>query len=62
MYDDKNLIHFFTILEAIEKINFYTENFQDDEDFYFANKQMNFNAVVNLLSAYTQKKSTILLF
>ena len=59
MYDDKNLIHFFTILEAIEKINFYTEDFQDDEDFYFANKQMNFNAVVNLLIAIGEENKKI---
>lgn len=59
MYNDKNLIHFFTILEAIEKINFYSENFQDDEDFYFANQQMNFNAVVNLLIAIGEENKKI---
>ena len=31
MYSDHNLIYFFTILEAIEKINIYAQDCQDDE-------------------------------
>ena len=48
MYSDTNLIYIFTILEAIEKINIYTQEFNDDETFYHANNQKNFNAVVSL--------------
>jgi len=59
MYSDKNLIYIFTILEAIEKINLYTEVFEDDESFYYANNQMNFNAVVSLLIAIGEENKKI---
>lgn len=38
MYSDNNLIYLFTILEAIEKINLYTEDIDinDDEEFYYS--------------------------
>ncbi len=59
MYSDTNLIYIFTILEAIEKINIYTQEFKDDETFYFANDQMNFNAVVSLLIAIGEENKKI---
>ena len=59
MYSDKNLIYIFTILEAIEKINLYTKVFEDDEAFYYANDQMNFNAVVSLLIAIGEENKKI---
>jgi len=59
MYSDKNLIYIFTILESIEKINLYTKNFLDDESFYYANDQMNFNAVVSLLIAIGEENKKI---
>jgi len=59
MYSDKNLIYIFTILEAIEKINLYTKVFEDDESFYYANNQMNFNAVVSLLIAIGEENKKI---
>jgi len=59
MYSDKNLIYIFTILESIEKINLYTKNFSDDESFYYANDQMNFNAVVSLLIAIGEENKKI---
>ena len=59
MYSDNNLIYLFTILEAIEKINLYTEDINDDEEFYYANNQMNFNAVVNLLIAIGEENKKI---
>ena len=59
MYSDNNLIYLFTILEAIEKINLYTQNLSDDEEFYSANNQMNFNAVVNLLIAIGEENKKI---
>jgi len=59
MYSDKNLIYFFTILESIEKIYIYTKDFNDDESFYQANEQMNFNAVVSLLISIGEESKKI---
>ena len=59
MYKDTNLIYIFTILEAIEKIKIYIQNFTDDEAFYQANDQMNFNAVVSLLIAIGEENKKI---
>ena len=59
MYSDKNLIHIFTILEAIEKIFLYTSQFEDDEAFYYAQDQLYFNAVVNLLIAVGEETKKI---
>lgn len=59
MYSDKNLVYFFTILEAIEKINIYTKNFEDDETFYKCDNQLYFNAVVNLLIAIGEENKKI---
>jgi len=59
MYDDKNLVYFFTILESIEKIYIYTREFEDDEAFYMANEQMNFNAVVGLLIGIGEESKKI---
>jgi uncharacterized protein with HEPN domain len=47
------------MLEAIEKITFYSKDFKDEEEFYFANKQLNFNAVVNLLIAIGEENKKI---
>ncbi len=59
MYSDDNLIYIFTILESIEKINLYTKDLADDEEFYYANNQMNFNAVVSLLIAIGEENKKI---
>ena len=59
MYSQNNLIHIFTILEAIEKINIYCKDFEDDEELYTANDQLNFNAVVNLLIAIGEENKKI---
>jgi len=59
MYSDNNLIYIFTILEAIEKINIYCSDFEDDEEFYSSNEQLNFNAVVNLLIAIGEEDKKI---
>lgn len=59
MYSDNNLIYIFTILESIEKINLYTKDLTDDEEFYYANNQMNFNAVVSLLIAIGEENKKI---
>ena len=49
MFSSKNMIHILTILEAIEKIEIYSKEFTNEEEFYYANKQLNFNATINLL-------------
>ncbi len=59
MYRDNNLIYIFTILESIEKIDLYTKDLADDEEFYYANNQMNFNAVVSLLIAIGEENKKI---
>jgi uncharacterized protein with HEPN domain len=59
MYSYNNLIYLFTILEAIEKINIYTQDCTDDEEFYYINDQMNFNAVVSLLIAIGEENKKI---
>ena len=50
MFSSKNILHILTMLEAIEKIFIYSADFKDAEEFYFKNKQLNFNATVNLLA------------
>jgi uncharacterized protein with HEPN domain len=59
MYSDNNLVYIFTILEAIEKISLYSEDFEDDEEFYNADDQLYFNAVVNLLIAIGEENKKI---
>ncbi len=53
------MLYILTILEAIEKINIYSQEFEDDESFFFANKQLNFNATVNLLIASGEESKKI---
>jgi uncharacterized protein with HEPN domain len=45
-----DLVYLLNILESIEKIFLYVGNIDDAEDFYYANEQLNFNAVLNLLA------------
>jgi len=59
MFDVKNLTYILTMLEAIEKIFIYSNDFEDEEDFYHANKQLNFNASVNLLIAIGEENKKI---
>ena len=59
MFSSKNLTYILTILEAIEKISYYSKDFKDEEEFYFANKQLNFNATVNLLIAIGEENKKI---
>ncbi|MFA5454962.1 MAG: hypothetical protein WC272_06555 [Sulfurimonas sp.] len=42
MYDEKNLIHIFTILECCEKAWIYTKDFDNPADFIWANVMVNF--------------------
>lgn len=59
MYDTKNITYILTILEAIEKINIYTSDFDNEEDFYYYNKQLHFNASVNLLITIGEENKKI---
>ena len=59
MFNSKNILYILTILEAIEKIFIYSSNFEDEEKFYFANKQLNFNATVNLLIVIGEENKKI---
>jgi len=59
MFDSSNMLHILTILEAIEKVFIYSQDFDNEEDFYLANKQLNFNATVNLLIAIGEENKKI---
>jgi len=59
MFDSKNILHILTMLEAIEKVFIYSSEFEDEQKFYFANKQLNFNATVNLLIAIGEENKKI---
>jgi len=59
MFNSNNTTYILTILEAIEKVFYYTENFKNDEEFFYANKQLNFNATVNLLIAIGEENKKI---
>ena len=47
----KNLLYLLTILEAIEKILIYKDDYSKSKDFYEADDQKSFNATLNLLTA-----------
>lgn len=59
MYDDKNLIHIFTMLECCEKAWIYTENFDNPSDFIWANEQKELNAVISLFIAIGEESKKI---
>lgn len=49
MFKSKNLAHILTTLESIEKIFIYTKSFDDHEQFFWSDNQLNYNATFNLL-------------
>ncbi|MBO0939420.1 DUF86 domain-containing protein [Fibrella sp. HMF5335] len=49
MYSSKNLTYICTILECIEKISIYTQDYYTADDFAWANDQLNYNATWSLL-------------
>ena len=59
MYDDKNLVYILTILESIEKIKIYCRDYEDSDEFLWANNQLNFNGTVNLLIAIGEESKKI---
>lgn len=59
MYDENNLVYILTILENIEKIKIYSNEFGNADDFLWANQQLNFNGTVNLLIAIGEESKRI---
>jgi len=59
MFDRKNVLYILTMLEAIEKIFIYSVDFENEEEFYAAEKQLYFNATVNLLIAIGEENKKI---
>jgi uncharacterized protein with HEPN domain len=59
MFESKNMLYILTMLEAIEKVFIYSSDFVDEEEFYDANRQLNFNATVNLLIAIGEENKKI---
>lgn len=49
MYNKRNITYVLTTLEAIEKINIYTDKIQTAEELYAQNDQLQFNACQTLL-------------
>lgn len=49
MFNQKSLLYICTALESIEKIKIYSGDFENSDDFFRANDQMNFNATCRLL-------------
>ena len=57
MYDTKNLIYLFTMLECCEKAWIYTKEFSNLNDFIWANEQKELNATISLqLKYHTMKR------
>ncbi|DAB28420.1 MAG TPA: hypothetical protein CFH78_02565 [Sulfurimonas sp. UBA10385] len=59
MYDEKNLIHIFTILECCEKAWIYTKDFNNPIEFIWANEQKELNAVISLFIAIGEESKKI---
>ena len=51
MHSNKNILHLLTVLESIEKITLYTNDFSDKQSFYDSDDQVQYNAVCHLLLA-----------
>ncbi|MBC8152336.1 MAG: DUF86 domain-containing protein [Bacteroidetes bacterium] len=49
MYHKHNLLYVLTLLEIIEKVVIYTDNYQRASDLLEANDQINYNATIHLL-------------
>jgi uncharacterized protein with HEPN domain len=56
---DKNIVFILTILESIEKIKIYTHHFNDADEFYSSDDQLQFNAVLKLLSVIGEECNKI---
>ena len=56
---NKNILYLLSILEAIEKIKVYKNDFNNANDFFEANLQKEFNATLNLLIAIGEEARKI---
>ena len=56
---NKNILYILSILEAIEKIKVYKNDFKNANDFFDANLQKEFNATLNLLIAVGEEAKKI---
>lgn len=56
---NNNILHLLSILEAIEKIKVYKNDFNSANDFFEANLQKEFNATLNLLIAIGEEARKI---
>ncbi len=59
MYNEKNLVYIFTMLECIEKCWIYTADFDTPDDFIWANEQKELNAVVSLFIAFVRNRKRL---
>ncbi len=59
MYDEKNLVYIFTMLECIEKTWIYTQDHDSAVDFIFANQQKDLNAVITMFVAIGEESKKI---
>lgn len=59
MYNEKNLIYIFTMLECIEKTWIYTQEFTDPRDFIWAHEQKELNASISLFIAIGEESKKI---
>lgn len=59
MYDVRNLIYIFTMLECIEKTWIYTKEFDNPTDFIWANEQKELNATISLFIAIGEESKKI---
>jgi len=59
MYNDKNLIYIFTMLECCEKAWIYTKEFNNPMDFIWANEQKELNATISLFIAIGEESKKI---
>lgn len=59
MFSEKNLIYIFTILECCEKAWIYTKEFENPNDFIWANEQKELNAVISLFIAIGEESKKI---
>jgi uncharacterized protein with HEPN domain len=57
-YSD-NLLFILTMLECIEKLNLYVEDFDNANDFFEANNQLEYNASCHLLLAIGEESKKI---
>ncbi len=59
LYSEKNILYLLTILECIEKVNLYTEPFENKDALFEAQEQANYNAVCHLLLAIGEESKKI---